>query len=171
MGKNKINFFHHLSVTGGSFYNPQENFGMIQGIGERVTSVVTPDMNQLLEISAVPTNVPRIEDYLKVESIEDIRRLKSSKEVCYTARNVVPVPLFMLFKMNETILDYDGESDQALLLAINIFKEFDTELELAEDKTIKKAKDSCQHILHWLFLATRGKINSTPTIGCSVKEV
>ena len=42
-GKNKINCFHHLSVIGGNIYNPQAHFGMIQGINEDVTSVVTPD--------------------------------------------------------------------------------------------------------------------------------
>ena len=75
-GRNKINFFHHLSETGASFYNPWENYGIIQGIGKKVTSVVTPDMTQLLEIYAIASNVPNIEDYLRVESIEDIRKLK-----------------------------------------------------------------------------------------------
>ena len=170
-GKNKINFFHHLSVTGGNFYNPKENFGIIQGIGEEVTSVVTPDMNQLLEISAIATNVPTIEDYLNVENLEDIRKLRNCKDTCYTARNFVPVPPFMLYKLNQAILDYDGDSQQTLLMAINTIKEFDEEIERSEENTIEKASTSCEQILHWLYLATKGKINSTPTIGCSVKEV
>ena len=116
---------------------------MIQGTGgEGVTSVVTPDVNQLLEISAIATNIPTMEDYLKVESIEDIRKLRNSKDTCYTARNFVPVPPFMLYKMNQVILDHDRDIYQTLLLAINIIKEFDNEKELAEDKRVKRTSSS-----------------------------
>ena len=84
-GKNKLNFFHHLLLIGGYLYNPLKHFGAIQGIDEEVASVVTPDMSQLLEISAVATLVPSIEDYLKVETIEDTRKLKASRSTHYTA--------------------------------------------------------------------------------------
>ena len=62
-GKNKINFFHNLSLIGGSFYNRQEHFGAIQGIDEGVTSVITPDMPQLLEVSTIAVQVPSMEEY------------------------------------------------------------------------------------------------------------
>ena len=126
-----------MSVTGGNFYNPKENFGIIQGIGEEVTSVVTPDMNQLLEISAIATNVPTIEDYLNVENLEDIRKLRNSKDTCYTARNFVPVPPFMLYKLNQVILDYNGDSQQTLIMTINTIKEFKEEIEQMEENTIE----------------------------------
>ncbi len=43
-GVNKLNFFHHLLSVGGNFYNLQEHFGAIQGLGEDITSVVTPEI-------------------------------------------------------------------------------------------------------------------------------
>ena len=46
-GTNKLNLFYHLSITGENFHNKQEHFGMIQGLEENVTCVVTPDMPQL----------------------------------------------------------------------------------------------------------------------------
>ena len=49
-GKNKINFFHNVTLLGGNFYNPQEHYGAIQGIDEGVTSVITPDISQLVEV-------------------------------------------------------------------------------------------------------------------------
>ena len=128
-------------------------------------------MNQLLEILAIATNVPTMEGYLNVEDLEDTRKLRNSKDTCYTARNFVPVPPFMLYKLNQPILDYDRDSQQTLFMAINTIKEFDEEIERAEENTIEKASTSCKQILHWLYLATKGKINSTPTIGCSVEDV
>ena len=102
-GKNKINFFHNLTLIGGSFYNPQEHYGAIQGIDEGVTSVITPDILQLVKVSTVATPVPSIEDYLQVTSMEDYRNLKVSKDIYFTARNFIPVPPFMLNELNESI--------------------------------------------------------------------
>ena len=170
--KNKINFFHHLSLIGGSFYSRLEHYGAIQGIGEEVTSVVTPDMGQLLEISAVATPVPSIQDYMKVSTLADLRKIRPAKDSCYTARNIIPVPPFMLVKVNEAMLDFDGDSLEVLYAAIKVIKEFDAELDGDEElKTVTKAEDSCEDILHWLYLVTKGKINSTPTVGCSIREV
>ena len=33
------------------------------------------------------------------------------------------------------------------------------------------ARDLCVDILHWLYLTTKGKMNSIPTVACSVQEV
>ena len=77
----------------------------------------------------------------------------------------------MLYNLNQAMLEHDGESQQILLQAIKTIKEFDEEVELAVDEIIEQARSSCEHLLHWLYLASKGKINSTPTIGCSVLEV
>ena len=171
-GKNKLNTFHHLSCTGGNFYEKQEHFGAIQGIGEDVTSVVTPDMSQLLKLSAVATPVPSIEDYMKVETIDECKNLKIEINSYYSARNFIPIPPFMLFDLNQAISEHEGDSYEILLAAIKVIKEFDTHIESSEDlDTTETATSSCEDILHWLFLATRGKINSIPTVACSVRDV
>ena len=33
MGGNKLNVFHHLKRFGGNIYDPEEQFGAIQGVG------------------------------------------------------------------------------------------------------------------------------------------
>ena len=162
-GKNKINIFHHLSSIGGNFYNLQEHFGAIQGIEEGTTSVVTPDMDQLLEISAVASPVPKLEDYMMTESEEDCNNLKSSKDTYYTARNFIPVPPFLLNEISNSISEYDGDSKKVLARAIQVIKDFDNQVEELEDNSIEQAKNTCMDLLHWLFLATKGKINSIPT--------
>ena len=170
-GINKINIFHHLSLIGGNFYELQEHFGAIQGIEEGTTSVVTPDMDQLLEISAVATPVPNLEEYMKMESNEEYKHLKASKDSYYTARNFIPVPPFLLNEISDAISEYDGDSKQVLARTIQVIKDFDNQVEELEDENIEKADITCTDLLHWLFLATKGKINSIPTIACSVKEV
>ena len=50
-------------------------------------------------------------------------------------------------------------------------EEFDSNLTNSGDRKGETAKDLCHHIPHWLFVATKNKIKSTPTVGCSIKEV
>ena len=170
-GKNKINFFHNLSLIGGSFYNPQEHFGAIQGIDEGLTSVITPDMSQLLEVSTIAAQVPSMEEYSRMKSIEDYRASRTPREKYFTARNFIPVPPFMLNDLNEVLIKYEGDSTQALIKAIELTEEFDQKNQEIGGETNELATESCTNILNWLYLASKGKINSTPTIACSTREV
>ena len=77
----------------------------------------------------------------------------------------------MLHELNQAVLEYDGDSKEVLVAAIKVIEEFDTHVDGLGDNLIEKAKDSCIKILHWLFLASNGKINSIPTVACSVREV
>ena len=77
----------------------------------------------------------------------------------------------MLFELNEAMQLYDEDSSQLLTRAIKVMKEFDNKIEAANDETIKKERSSCEDILHWLYLSSKGKTNSTPTVACSIKEV
>ena len=70
-GINKVNIFHHLNVVGGNFHQKRESFGFIQGVDEYVTTIVTPDIPQLLGISTEDTSVPPIEDRLGLDSQEE----------------------------------------------------------------------------------------------------
>ena len=169
-GKNKVNFFHHLSSIGGNFYNLQKHFGAIQGLDEEVTSIVTPEVSELLDVSTIASPVPLIEDYTKIKLTNNLKYLKVPENSCshYTARNFIPVPPFMLHELNQAIFEYDGDSKEVLVAAIKVIEEFDTHVDGSGDNLIEKAKDSCIEILHWLFLASKGKINSIPTVSCSV---
>ncbi len=79
-GKNKDNFFHHLSLIGGNFYNLQEHFGAIKGLDEEVTSIVTPKVSELLDVSTIASPVPSIKDYIKIKSMNDLKYLKAFKK-------------------------------------------------------------------------------------------
>ena len=164
-GINKINCFHHLSTIGGNIYNPQEYFGAIQGVDKYITSVVTPDMNQLLEISSVAAPVPSIEDFMKMNSLEDYRSLKPSQTNYYTARNFIPIPPFLSHTVNKAIIESNRDSKHLLMATIQTIREFDEEIDRMEDNIIKTATDTWSDILYWIYLATKGKINSIPTVG------
>ncbi len=41
-----------------------------------------------------------MQDYHRVETKEECKKLKASKDMYYTARFFIPVLLFMLFKLN-----------------------------------------------------------------------
>ena len=78
----------------------------------------------------------------------------------------------MLNELNESILLHDGDSIQAIIAAIKVMKEFDEYTdEIEGEQTIEKAREPYIDILHWLFLASKGKIDSILTIACSQKEV
>ena len=172
-GKNKINFFHNLSLIGGrSFYtNPQEQFDAMQGIDEGLMSVITPDMSQLLEISAIVAQVPSREEYRRIKSFEDYRTSRPSRDKHFTARNFIPVQPFMLSELNTVLTKYKGDTMQVLIKAIELIEEFDQKTQGVEGEVIKSARETCMDILNWLYLAMKGKINSIPTIACSTREV
>ena len=171
-GKNKVNFFHHLSLIEGNFYKLQEHFGAIQGLDEEVTSIVTPELSELLDGSTIASLVPLIEDYMKIKSKNNLKNLKASVNgLYYTARYLIPVPPFMLHELNVAVLESDGDSKEVFVAAIKVIKEFDVHVDKIRDNQIEKAKDSCIKLLHWLFLASKGMKNSIPTVACSVRGV
>ena len=171
-GTNKINVFHHLSIVGGNFFNKQEHVGMIQGVDENVTCVVTPDMPQLLGTSTNNTSVPSADKIMTIESVNDYRNLKTSTKMKFPARNFIVIPPFMIYKLNEAILQHDGDSTQVLLAAVKVIKEFDEHVpQNMNEITLEKANDTCMDIVFWLYLASKGKIKSIPTVGCSNREV
>ena len=170
-GTNKLNLFHHLSVIGGNFYNKQEQFGMIQGVDENITCVVTPDMPQMLEISTNNASVPNMEEILKIKDVNEFRNTMRATRENFSARNFIVLPPFMIHDINEAILKYDGDSTQVLLAATRVIQEFDEYMAENSSTSFEKAADTCSNIIFWLYLAAKGKINSIPTVGCSSKNV
>ena len=50
MGGNRLNMLHHLKQIGGNVYDPEEQFGAIQGVGEDTSCFITPDVNAILDM-------------------------------------------------------------------------------------------------------------------------
>ena len=80
--------------------------------------------------------------------------------------NFIPVSPFILFKVNQEMLEYNRDNLQILFKAIMTIKEFDRNLEETELETMERVEISCEIILHWFYPATRGKMNLALTIGC-----
>ena len=81
------------------------------------------------------------------------------------------MPLLMLNSINQSMIDSYGGSRQIRIPLIQIIRDFDQEIIELGDVNIKKVTDTFSDILFWLYLVLKGKINTVPTIGCSVKEV
>ena len=137
-GINRLNIFHHLNAIGGRFYQKHESFGIIQEVDEDVTCIMTPDIPQLVGIFTNEASVPPIEDLIGLYTEENYRRINSLTRNKYSARNFIPIPPFMLFKINEAILDYEGDSIQVLLAAVNVIKEFDHSMDTINVEDFRK---------------------------------
>ena len=74
-------------------------------------------------------------------------------------------------ELNKSIIKYDGDDKKVLIVAIWLMKDFDAHIDGIEDNTIESTSNTCTDILHWLYLASKGKIDSIPTIAYSVRQV
>ena len=108
-----------------------------------------------------------MEDYLNTTNKDDYKNLKTSTNLKFASRNFIPIPTFLLQVVSDTIIKTDGDSKEVLLAVIKGIKDFDDEVTKNGTNT-KHAKDSCGDMLHWIFLASKNKVKSTPTVGCSV---
>ena len=102
-GSNMVNIIHHCQKNGGNIWMDEEHIGAIQGLQREATCIVTPDFNQLTQISVRDTSIPDINDLLNARTVEDINNLQLSPAKKFSARNVIPIPPFMLDKLDETI--------------------------------------------------------------------
>ena len=165
-GQGRVNIIHHFQEIGGNFWSEaNESLGAIQGIQKDGTCVVTPDIDQLFGISEGNNTVPKVSDILEIRGTNKIDQLQVSADTRYQARNVIPIPPFMLKKISATIQRSKGDSKEVLLTAVKAIIEFDTEINTNGDDT-EKASESCGDLLHLLFLVVKNKIYSTPIIVC-----
>ena len=165
-GQGKVNIIHHFQEVGGNLWsNSSEKFGAIQGIQRNGTCVVTPDTDLLFGLSEGNNSVPQIKDLLEIRNINEIDQVQISNETKYQARNIIPIPPFMINKLSLAIQQSQGESKAVLFTAIEAIRDFDTATESIEEHT-ETASDSCGDLLHWLFLVTKNKIYSIPTMAC-----
>ena len=168
---NMVNIIHHCQKIGGNIWRDEEHFGAIQGLRKDATCIITPNFDQLTQISVRDASVPDIEDILKVNTIEDINNLQNSPNEKFSARNVIPIPPFMLEKLDQVIQKNKGQCKLALLAAIESVRTFDRATEDITEIGVETARSSCRDILYWLFLANKNKIYSVPTMGCIEVEV
>ena len=69
-------------------------------------------------VLAVAAAVPKMEDYKNISFVDEYAYLKTSRDTYFTARNFIPVPPFMIYEINESILEHDGDSKQVFIKAI-----------------------------------------------------
>ena len=102
---------------------------------------------------------------MAITSTTNVDQLQASTSVKYSARNIIPIPLFMANRLSLTIQATQGDSRAVLVEAVNLVREFDNEF-LNSNESVEGAKESCKDLLFWLFLVTRNKVYSIPMIAC-----
>ena len=125
----------------------EEHIGAIQGLRKDATCIITPDFDQLTQISVRDASVPDIEDILKANTIEDINNLKNSPNDKFSARNVIPIPPFMLERLDQVIQKNKGQCKLALLAAIERVRTFDNVTDGITERGVETARSSCRDIL------------------------
>ena len=168
-GQGKVNIIHHFQAVGGNLWsNTSEKFGAIQGIQRNGICIVIPDTNQLFGISEGNNSVPQVKDLLELRNVNEIDQIQVSNDTRYQARNIIPIPPFMINKISLAIQRSQGESKEVLIAAIAAIaaiKEVDIAIETI-DENMEKASNSCGDLLHWLFLAAKNKIYSILMMAC-----
>ena len=127
--------------------------------------MVTPDLSQLFGISEEDSFVPEVDDIMRVTSISKIDHLQISISMKFTARNILPIPPFMVNRLSMTIQETLRDNKAVLLEAINLIREFNKEMHKIGE-TVEDAKNSCKDLLFCLFLINRNKVYSVPMIAC-----
>jgi hypothetical protein len=87
----------------------------------------------------------------------------------FLPRNFVPIPPFLLDRINTTIDLTDGNGIAVLLAVIEEITDYDdtvVDKEVSDDESqTEDVQTSCIDIVYWLYLTMKGKIYSTPTLG------
>ena len=164
-GQGKVNIHHFQAVGKNLWSNTSEKFGAIQGIQRNGTCVVIPDTKQLFGISEGNNSVPQVKDLLELRNVNEIDQIQVSNKTRYQARNIIPIPPFMINKISLAIQRSQGESKEVLIAVIEAIKEFDIATKTINEN-MEKASDSFGDLLHWLFLAAKNKIYSIPMMAC-----
>ena len=168
LGVNRINVIHHLVREGGNVYDSNESFGAIQGIGEGTSCVITPDVPTLVALPfKTAEKVPKPDDIYGAKTVSDIENVNVNDSCEFLPRNVIPIPPFLLNRISSTIERTDGNGIAVLLAVIEEITDYDDTVVDNEEPQTEDARTSCIDIVYWLYLTMKGKIYSTPTLGCS----
>lgn len=165
-----MNLFHHLKSIGGNLYVEKQEFGMIQGVEENATCIMTPDLNVLLQIPhATAQGIPTTMQLLSVTSVQEVSNLTIGQTTSFKPRNFIPVPPFLIEPINNSISNSEGDS-KVLIEVVRAIKDFDV-IHTGDNEYQDKAKSKCKDILIWLYLVGSGKITPIPTIGCNSRQM
>ena len=172
LGDNKISVFHYLSRLGGSLYDKTEIFGAVQGIGDGTSCVITPDIVTLLCLSVRNAEkVPKPDNIFAARTRTDIENLVQDNNHQFFPQNFIPIPPFLLNKLNTTLELTKGNGMATLLAVIEEIVEFDDTTIDNDDENDndqrEDARESCIDLVYWLWPTTKRKIYATPTLGCS----
>ena len=158
----RMNVFRHVTQIGGTVYDRNTHFGMIQGVDRELAISTTPDIDTLIETpEGAAIAVPTMTNFLQVSSIEDIEALTNGASTVYKPCTFIPITPFLCQVISESIEDDQGDSKLLLLKVVQAIKSFDTKHN-ADDEFIDKAKQKCKDIIFWIYLA--GKENAIKPI-------
>ena len=154
-GTNKINVFHHMTITGGSVHEPTTQVGFIQGLEKDLATFQQPDVDTLLsQPNEAAIAIPTITSILAATSATDIQALTDGATTTYKARPFIPITPFLVPTVKESIVRSNGDASDLLLSTIKDIKSFDTTH--SGNKEFKdKAKQKSKDLLFWTYLAAK----------------
>ena len=169
VGNHRVAIFHHLTVAGGTIYdNGAKEFGFLQGL-DIDCNVMTPDIDVLKVVTTnTDTAVPAFAGLMGAKSKDEVAALVTSATVKYRARNILPIPPFLLPIIHEAISTFGGDATEILLKVTQGIKDFDNKYG-GDAEYQDKAKTKCKDIVYWLYLVSTGNvvIASINTIACT----
>ena len=160
----RLNVFHHVNQIGGTVYDRNIHFGMIQGVDKDLSTITTPDIETLIKTpEGAALAVPTTTNILQVSTVEDVDALTNGASTVYKPRNFIPITPFLCQDISESIERNQGDSKLLLTDVVQAIKNFDT-IHTADDDFADKAKQKCKDLLSWIYLAGKDDtIKSIPT--------
>ena len=173
-GQNRVELFHHMKASGGTLYDSGvKEYGFIQGVEEGHPAIMTPDIAVLSKVeSDSDTAVPTTTNLLNVKTKAEVEALTVSATVKYRARNIIPVPPFLLEPVQKAISSNSGDAKMVLVAAAEEIKAFDSKH--ADDAAyVDKAKTKCKEFLYWLYIVSSNHdaVKAVNTIVCTNAKV
>ena len=128
-GDKRVNPFHHFSSYGGNIYVKDKEFGFIQGVDNKASCFIAPDVNVLSNLpfeNAEP--VPVINHLAAVATVEDIENLTNGQQTTFLPCSFISVPPFLVKLISKVIICLkEGDVVQEVLLeTAKGIKEFDS---------------------------------------------
>ena len=174
IGSKQVAMFHHLIEVGGTIYDAgSKEYGFIQDVEADTSQPLTPDIEALFKTPTMITQpVPTINAIMGVKTKEEVDALVTSATVTYRPRNFVPVPPFLMEKIQKTITTSNGDVREVLIATVVETKKFDMEHQ-ADAEYTNKAQTKSKQLLQWLYLVSKDSIaiEKVATIGCSNAKV
>ena len=167
-GDKRVNLFHHFSSYGGNIYVKDKEFGFIQGVDDKASCFIAPDVNVLSNLpfeNAEP--VPVINHLAAVTTVEDIENLTNGQQTTFLPCSFIPVPPFLVKLISKVICLKEGDVVQVLLETTKGIKEFDSN-HSGDDDYVDKSKQKIRISFNFVV---KDKIKALPTMGCNSRPM